>query len=316
MVMREVDVPIDGPRHENSSPPAPADLISDGTVRRDDGRIVRWATWGDPNGRPLVVLHGTPGSRLDRTADPGLFGRIGAHVVTYDRPGYGGSTVHPGRTVLSAAEDGLAVADELGLDTFPVFGISGGGPHALAVARSAPERVSSLGIAVGMPPAEMLDLEDMTALNREGFRRALEEGRESLEEFLSEPAASLAADPGAALDAVMADAPDADREILRRPEFRALAVESLKEAFANGPQGWYDDSWALVTFWGFELAEVEMPVRLWCGELDRNVPRRSIERMAALLDVQELETIPGGGHFGWFAHEERILRTLLEASGA
>jgi len=54
-----------------------------------------------------------------------------------------------------------------------------------------------------------------------------------------------------------------------------------------------------------------VPVQMWCGELDRNVPRASIERMACELTVDKLETIVGAGHLGWIAHEEEILRALL-----
>ncbi len=197
-----------------------------------------------------MLLHGTPGSRLDRSPDPELYERVGAHVVTFDRPGYGRSSVHRNRTVLSVADDAVAVADGLGWDGFTVLGVSGGGPHALAVGHRAPERVRALGLAVSMTPADMIDPDDLIAINREGRRRALEEGRESLEEFLAEPAAQLASDPGAAIDSAMADAPAVDLEMLKRPDIRAVLVESLHEAFANGPQGWFDDAWALQTPWG------------------------------------------------------------------
>jgi pimeloyl-ACP methyl ester carboxylesterase len=286
-------------------------VLAEGTVERPDGRVVAWATWGKPAGRPLLFVHGTPGSRLDRSPDPNVYERVAAHVLTFDRPGYGRSSVHPNRTVLSVADDALAVADALDWDRFAVLGVSGGGPHALAVARRAPKRVRALGLAVTSAPTELVDPADLIAINREGRRRALEEGRASLEEFLAEPAAQIAADPGAALDAAMADAPAADIEMLKRPELRTMLVESLREAFANGPQGWFDDSWALLTSWGFELRDVSAPVRIWCGELDRNVPAKAIERTAGELNVESLETIPAAGHLGWLDHEERVLRELL-----
>ena len=44
---------------------------------------------------------------------------------------------------------------------------------------------------------------------------------------------------------------------------------------------------------------------------DRNAPPRSIERMAAELNVASLEIFPGAGHLGWIPHEERMLRELL-----
>ncbi len=43
-------------------------------VTHDDGRTVAYAEWGDPTGRPLFSLHGTPGCRLSRRVpgDPPL----------------------------------------------------------------------------------------------------------------------------------------------------------------------------------------------------------------------------------------------------
>jgi pimeloyl-ACP methyl ester carboxylesterase len=76
--------------------------------------------------------------------------------------------------------------------------------------------------------------------------------------------------------------------------------------------GWFDDAWALQMHWGFELSEVSFPVQVWCGELDRNIPFKSSQRMAAELNLESLQTIPGTGHLGWIAHEERILRALLD----
>ena len=262
-----------------------------GTVERADGRVVAWAASGDPGGRPLLLLHGTPGSRLYRSPDPDLPRRLGAHVVTFDRPGYGRSTPQRDRTILSVADDALAVADAHGWDGFTVLGVSGGGPHALAIAARAPERITALGLAVGGVPADLVD-PDLIAINREGLRRASEEGRESLEEFLTGFAAQAAADPGAMLDAAMADAPPVDRELLARPDIRAVLVESLQEAFVDGPVGWFDDSWVLSTPWGFDLAEVSVPVRMWYGEADRNVPIKAVERMASQLRVSRSRSSP------------------------
>ena len=284
-----------------------------GTVERPDGRVVCFASWGDPAGRPLLLLHGTPGSRLSRSPDPELYARLHVHVVTFDRPGYGGSSVDPERTILSVADDALAVAEALGWDGFAVLGVSGGGPHALALGTRAPERVRALGLAVGGVPGDFVDPDDLIAINREGLRRAREEGRESLEAFLAEPAAQAASDPGAMLDTAMADAPPVDREMLAQPDVRAMLVESLREAFANGPQGWFDDSYALTMPWDFELGDISPQVHMWYGDADRNVPIKAVQKMAAQLRVESFETMPGVGHLGWLMHEERVLRTLLDA---
>jgi pimeloyl-ACP methyl ester carboxylesterase len=183
----------------------------------------------------------------------------------------------------------------------------------LAIGARAPHRVVSLGLAVGSTPSELVDPDDLLEINREALRRA-QKGREALEAFLAEPAARLAADPGAALDSIMADAPEVDRELLASPPIRSMLVESICEAFANGPTGWFDDSWCLSRPWGFVLSDVGVPVDMWYGELDRNVPLRAVERMAAELDVRSFQLIPGGGHLSWLAQARSVYEALLAAS--
>src|SRR4051794_8100368 len=117
-----------------------------------DGRSLCFAEWGDPAGFPVLTLHGTPGSRLNRHPDAEQYARAGARVITYDRPGYGGSTRRPGRSVVDCVEDVAALADHLGLDRFAVTGGSGGGPHALAVAARLGDRVVRCRCVVGVAP--------------------------------------------------------------------------------------------------------------------------------------------------------------------
>ena len=83
----------------------------------------------------------------------------GIHWVSHDRPGYGGSTPHPGRDVASAATDVASIADALGIGRFAVMGDSGGGPHALACAAILPARVLATVCMSGPAPfgAEGLD---------------------------------------------------------------------------------------------------------------------------------------------------------------
>ena len=78
--------------------------------------------------------------------------RLGLRWVGYDRPGYGGSTPRPDRTVGSAAADAAAVVDALGIERFAVMGHSGGGPHALACAALLPDRVLAAVSAAGPAP--------------------------------------------------------------------------------------------------------------------------------------------------------------------
>jgi pimeloyl-ACP methyl ester carboxylesterase len=110
-------------------------------VRTSDGRRFAFCEWGDPDGAALFYLHGVPGSRYLRHVGS-AYADARLRVLTYDRPGNGLSDPAPGRSVADSAADVAAIADHLGLDRFPVAGVSMGGVHALAVAAVLPERVT------------------------------------------------------------------------------------------------------------------------------------------------------------------------------
>ena len=105
-------------------------------VSAPDGRRLAVKTLGDPAGRPVFLLHGTPGT-LHGPLPRGIFlYRLGIRLISYTRPGYPESDRLPGRTVADAATDVEAIADQLHIDRFSVIGRSGGAPHALACAAS------------------------------------------------------------------------------------------------------------------------------------------------------------------------------------
>ena len=95
-------------------------------VPTPDGRQLGMCQWGDPNGAPLFVLHGSPGSRFLRHHGSGYVDNR-LRVITYDRPGYGVSTRIADHSVADAAADIRVIADFLNVDTFGVAGISAGG---------------------------------------------------------------------------------------------------------------------------------------------------------------------------------------------
>jgi pimeloyl-ACP methyl ester carboxylesterase len=80
---------------------------------------------------PSSGCTGSPGSRFGRHYDESEYSRAGARVITYDRPGYGGSDRDPGRRVVSCVGDVASIADALGIERFAVTGGSGGGPMRL-----------------------------------------------------------------------------------------------------------------------------------------------------------------------------------------
>jgi pimeloyl-ACP methyl ester carboxylesterase len=95
------------------------------TVTTPDGRILAVQEAGDPAGRPVVVHLGTPHTRNlygPHAADAA--GR-GLRLISYDRPGYGGSTPQPGRTYADCAADVRAICAALGLSRIAPYDAAG-----------------------------------------------------------------------------------------------------------------------------------------------------------------------------------------------
>src|SRR5690242_9051910 len=123
-----------------------------------DGRRLAYAEHGDPSGQPVLMFHGSPGSRVQSHPDVSIARELGLRVLTVDRPGYGLSDRHPGRALLDWPADVEALADALGLGRFPIIGVSGGGPHAAACAFRLPHRVTRLALASSAGPFDVPEL--------------------------------------------------------------------------------------------------------------------------------------------------------------
>src|SRR5690349_3141016 len=237
-----------------------------------NGRQVAYDTSGDPDGLPVISLHGTPGGRLFRYPDSDRVAETGAHLITYDRAGYGLSDRHRGRSVVDNVGDVAAIADDLGIDRFAVTGGSGGGPHCLAVAARLPERVIRCRCVVGVAPygAEGLDwLDGMDAENVKEFGWAMA-GEEQLTAELEREAATMVErvqeNPGAILEGF--DLSEADQAALANPITQRMLAEATPAMFTNGVFGWVDDDLAFVKPWGFDVREITVPTEVWYGETD------------------------------------------------
>ena len=275
------------------------------TLETPDGRTLAFATWGDPAGFPILSLHGTPGCRFNRWPNEELYDRLGVHLVTHDRAGYGQSDRHHGRSVADEAADVAALADALGLDRFGVIGGSGGGPHVLACAALLSDRIVRATCVVGVAPfgPPGLDEDDwlagMDEENVKEERKALA-GEEVLTPFLEEQQRiseeRVAVDPSTLLDDF--ELSESDRAQLARPEYMLAITESTSEQAANGVGGWVDDDLAFLKPWGFDVGAVSVPVLIRYGLTDVLVPPQHGEWLAANVPGCIVEVEASAGHLG------------------
>jgi pimeloyl-ACP methyl ester carboxylesterase len=278
-------------------------LIADETLLLEDGRVLAWAEWGDPRGRPLVFLHCSPGSRLF-CPDEAATAAEGVRLITVDRPGYGGSDPSLDPTLAAFARDIARLVDHLWLGRVGLMGWSAGGQHATAAAALLGDRVSTLGLLATPAPDDQVPWMPTEA----------------------RPLADLArVDPGAALTAALqagrpyAATPLRAGEGWRGPSDAAIRAQvgvedalatMWQEAFRSGPQGFAADLVAGVRPWGFQPTDVTAPTVLFFGADDLTVGPAHAEWWARQLSRAELTMVSHTGHLVPVAAWAEILRAM------
>ncbi|TKK89383.1 alpha/beta hydrolase [Herbidospora galbida] len=265
-----------------------------------DGRRLAVEDRGAPTGRPVFLLHGTPGSRTGPAPRAGVLYRLGVRLITFDRPGYGDSDRNPGRTIGSGAADVAAVADWLGIERFAVVGRSGGAPHALGCAALLRDRVVRAAALVGLAPrgAEGLDwFEGMTASNVREFTVA-RVGLSAVAASLGAAAAQIRADPAGKIVGLTEEAPESDRRTVSDIGIRRMLLRNFAEGLRHSSDGWVDDVLAFCTDWTFDPAAIKVPTLLWHGENDVFSPVSHARWLRRRIPGAMLRIERGVAHFG------------------
>jgi pimeloyl-ACP methyl ester carboxylesterase len=252
-----------------------------------------------------VLFHGAPGSRL--FAPPtDVPASLGVRMITFDRPGFGGSDRREGRTVLDTVGDVTTLADGLGVDRFAVLGVSAGGAHALACAVALGERVSAVAVTSMPGPLDevpggwdALDRRQRPAaeMARGEPARAARGVVRYTQRWLDDPTTFLGG-----------GTPD-DRALLAEPAAGAMLAADVTEALRPGAGGMADDLVALWMEWGFRIADVRPGIRIWHGAEDtRGEP--DFRYLAATLPASRARVWPHAGHLGVVRHWREVLADL------
>jgi len=286
----------------------------EGRVRVRDGRKLGFAEFGPPDGRPILWLHGTPGARRQIPEEARLAAEeVGVRFVGVDRPGTGLSTSHLYGNLVDFMDDLEILLDELGFAELSVVGLSGGGPYALATGYAMPDRVKAIGVLGGVAPTrgpEGINGGLVSVAVR--FAPILPPFRVPLGLLLGGLVVSLMPVGHQALDIYARFSPPGDREVFAREEIKQMFIDDLSDTRGR-LRAPIDDAILFTRDWGFQLRDVQVPVKWWHGDADNIVPLAHGEHCVNLLPDAELFVRPGESHLGGFGAAEEVLTTVLAA---
>ena len=272
-----------------------------------------FAEYGDPRGRPIVWLHGTPGGRRQIPQEARIAAdEMGLRLIAIDRPGVGHSTPHLYDAVIDFAADLNCLVDVLGIGDFAMIGLSGGGPYLLASAYALAPRVKAAAVLGGVAPTVGDDAVEggIVALTQR-FQPLLTRLRVPLAMAVGGLVSALRPLGTPALITFALLQPAGDRRVLNRPEIRAMFLDDI---FGGSRHGLRAPVYDIVLFgrdWGFSVGDVKIPVRWWHGDADHIIPFRHGERMVARLPDAKLFVMPGESHLGSLPVAERVLADLV-----
>ncbi len=286
----------------------------EGNIAVGDDRQLGFAEFGDPQGRAVFWLHGTPGARRQIPTEARVYAEDnGVRLIGIDRPGIGSSTPFQYDTVMAFADDLRTAADTLGIDKMAVVGLSGGGPYTLGCAAAMPDRVVTVGVLGGVAPTRGAD--------------AISGGVMALGSFVA-PLLQWAGLPirlaavmlirlvrpvaGPALNLYARVSPEGDRRLLVRPEFKAMFLDDLLNGSRKQLAAPFADIVVFARDWGFRLDQVKVPVCWWHGDRDHIVPFDHGQHVVSHLPDAKLYRIPGESHLAGLGRAEEILRTIID----
>lgn len=282
------------------------------TLRLGDGRRLAWRELGAASGFPVFALHGTPGSRLKFVPAETDALRLRLRLIAVDRWGYGSSDEHPRPSLAAFGDDIATLLDTLGVERAAVFGISGGGPYAVAAAARLGPRAGALALVAPVGPIAGMGVSEMGLFHSLSFR-VLPRVPGGIRAVFAGFRAIANSSPCLALRIAAGRAGAADRAIVADPIVYEDLGRSFQDGLRQGAGGPVIDMELFRTPWSTEPREVHCPARLWLGTKDRNVPIKSAHGLALALPDCDLITLDGAGHF-WIAKNHATVLSWIAAA--
>ena len=273
------------------------------------GRLLGYAEYGDPNGKPVIYCHSIYGSRYEKPYDGTLLEDYGLRLIVPDRPGVGLSDPQIFSGYSDWASDLKQLAKYLSLDSISIFGYGTGGNFALAAAAKLPDLIRNVTVISPTPPLPTLsDLKPLLASHK-------------IVMGLAQKLPSVAVQLYTAIYAGAAKHPDRflthslpadniERELVCKPEIRQVYLRCLPELAKHGVKGAPQEIRYTTLPWGFDLKSISQSVYFWRGELDKHAPEETSRKLFASFPNAEIRYFPNRGHTIFYTEWDSIVKHL------
>jgi pimeloyl-ACP methyl ester carboxylesterase len=282
--------------------------MKDLRITLSDGRILAFSEIGDASGSTVFYFHGAPTSRLSLAPWEMEFANRGLRVVSPDRPGYGGSSPQPGRTMSDWPTDVASLADALGIDRFIVAGQSFGGPYAVACAALLPRRVAGAVVLAGVTDMAWPEAWKRLPGVEIAMMRMPDEQSVAArcEELFGADGSGLHGSSGFEL-------PEPDAALFSDEKRANAMLAAFTEAFRQGVGGYAQDIFVQGRAWPFAPGAITTPAIVAHGELDTIIPVAHSRHTAELIPGSSLRILPGHGHITVSPELARLCVELIQA---
>ncbi|WP_436923282.1 alpha/beta fold hydrolase [Halosimplex amylolyticum] len=248
-----------------------------------ESRELCYAEYGDTGGEPVVVLHGTPGSRYLGALFDEKAREHGVRILAPDRPGFGRSSAWSGRRPTDAGEWFGALLEDAGLSTVPVAAFSGGSADGLGLAATRGDLVDRLDLVSGAAPPSIA--RETPRLQRILGKTAARSPRLLGAALRGQTWLAARGPPSTVIGQYTDEPGDVPADVAE------LVRRDFVESCALSRNGAVTELAWVVGDWGFPVSAVDCPVTLWHGERDSNVPISGAERLSRRLSDGELRRL-------------------------
>lgn len=242
-------------------------------------------------GPVILFLHGTPGG-FNHSPFFTTAGLETYRLLAPSRPGYLGTPLAVGRTPEAQARAYAALLDALGIEEVIVWGVSGGGPSALAFAALYPHRTRAL-VGLEILSQSWTEPLEIPAVMKSDFVSWL---LLSLVTTIGDGKAALGMLPGEDAERIITSA-----DGLERVRNWLWAIWPVSQRLA----GWRNDSEQFMQL-SLPVQQITAPTLILNGTEDEAVSYASAVELTALIPGARLYTVEGANHAMLLSHKDAL----------